>query len=276
MTMIELLVVIGIIALLAAMAFVGLRFTFKNANEDQTKAILRDLNAMVAEAELAKPMPDLLGQPTLNTRPDLASTGATYIPQYFQVSIANHGVQSDAPYLTGTITTQAVTYSTVQVVPTTYSNDPVQYTAYALAQLATVPKNRELLAKMPANRFKQVSVPNGSVTYEQQNGGTYTQATWPPASTPAGTQYSVPLDAWGHDIFFVPGGGLINSNVATFPIVNPPNPPAGLWSSVTTGTGTYSVGPTPVAAPTGKAFWVSRGPDGDLLMSDDNIYSFNP
>jgi prepilin-type N-terminal cleavage/methylation domain-containing protein len=69
----------------------------------------------------------------------------------------------------------------------------------------------------------------------------------------------VVLDGWGNPILFVPAGGLINvytnTNTASWP-----------------GPSTFA---SPIRSPDGRPFWVSAGPDGDLMRGDDNIYSFD-
>jgi prepilin-type N-terminal cleavage/methylation domain-containing protein len=64
------------------------------------------------------------------------------------------------------------------------------------------------------------------------------------------------LDGWGEPILFVPGypGG---------------NSPWGL-SGVTTAAGSNQY----ITSPDKRPFWVSAGPDGNVALGDDNIYSF--
>jgi type II secretory pathway pseudopilin PulG len=314
MTMVEILVVIAIIAILIGLIFAGLAFSLRSSNVSQTKAILADLNAMVAEAELIKPLPDFLQEPTLNGRPDLEPYGTsiaannttlTYVPQYLEVDVTpgdSRGHQPlDVPIGSGSLALSGTTLVTTKInnggvtVPSGKPSPAEVYTAYVLNKLLTLPKNQELFSKIPSTRFTQIVIADAGVIstwYENPPGsGSFTETGWPTSamlSSAAGNTLTlpVPLDAWGHEIYFVPGGGLVNSNwgsQASFNQAPTSSNPAGLLSSVANSgsapfaaAGSYSVGTTPVVSPTGKSFWVSAGPDGDMLMGDDNIYSFTP
>jgi type II secretory pathway pseudopilin PulG len=308
MTMIEILVVIAIIAILMGLILGGLAFSLRSSNASQTKAILADLNAMVAEAELIKPLPDFLQEPMLNSRADLEPYGTaitvngnqlTYVPQYLEVDVApgdSRGHQPlDVPLGSGSLSFPSITPNPLTtkinnggttVAPFTPSPAEV-YTAYVLNKLLTLPKNQELFSKIPSTRFTQIAIAKSGIIsawYENPPGsGSFSLTEWPTnamLSAANGTlTLPVPLDAWGHEIYFVPGGGLVNSTAASsIPLAAPTNTAGdGLWSSVTDpNTGTYAIGKNPVVSPTGKSFWVSAGPDGDMLMGDDNIYSFTP
>jgi type II secretory pathway pseudopilin PulG len=308
MTMVEILVVIAIIAILIGLIVGGLAFSLRSSNASQTKAILADLNAMVAEAELIKPLPDFLQEPTLNGRPDLEPYGTqitvngntlTYVPQYLEVDVTkgdSRGFQpldvpmgsgSLSPVASGSISTNIYIGTGTNIAAGTPSPAEV-YTAYVLNKLLTLPKNQELFSKIPSTRFTQIAIAKPgiiSTSYENPPGsGSYTPGSWPTSamlSAAGGTlTLPVPLDAWGREIYFVPGGGLVNSNAASgMPL---PSTGAGLLSGVQIGTATtsfpygYAVGNGPVVSPTGKSFWASAGPDGVMLMGDDNIYSFTP
>jgi len=316
MTMIEILVVIAIIAILMGLIFAGLSYSLRSANVSQTKAILADLSAMVAEAELIKPLPDFLQEPTLNGRTDLEPYGKPvtvpgttyqyiYVPQYLEVDVTpgdSRGHQPlDVAAGSGSIATQSITPNPMKTTINAGTNIPPYtaspaeaYTAYVLNKLSTLSKNQEILSKIPSTRFKQVTIRSQAITIWNENppgSGNYgtQQVLWPSTGALPLT-LPVPLDAWGNEIYFVPGGGLVNSNWGGNPgnFATAPTPgnsggssAAGLWSSVVVGTGAggvplYTVGTNPMTSPTGKAFWVSAGPDGDMLMGDDNIYSFTP
>jgi prepilin-type N-terminal cleavage/methylation domain-containing protein len=305
MTMIEILVVMAIIAILIGIIFAGLSYSLRSANASQTKAILADLSAMVAEAELIKPLPDFLQEPTLNARTDLEPYGKsvtvnnntyTYVPQYLEVDTVpgdSRGHQPlDVALGSGSLGLSGSTSYTITTninnggptVPAGSASPAEAYTAYVLSKLSALPKNQELLSKIPGTRFTQVTITTPKVIttwYENPPGsGSFTEGYWPPQTAKLPLILPVPLDAWGHEIYFVPGGGLVNSTAASagIPLATPTSSTGnGLWSSVVNpSTGTYSIGQNSVTSPTGKAFWVSAGPDGDMLMGDDNIYSFTP
>jgi prepilin-type N-terminal cleavage/methylation domain-containing protein len=101
------------------------------------------------------------------------------------------------------------------------------------------------------------------------------------------------LDAWGNPIIFVPASGLINvftgkGTSDTAVRGNPqlsPSAPSGvnrILLPVTSPEGendpTYSTTPYKTRMigeyPTGRPFFVSGGPDGDISTGDDNVYSF--
>jgi type II secretory pathway pseudopilin PulG len=260
MTMIEILIVIGIILILMGIALAGLAYSLRSSNINQTKAILQDLSAMTAEAELIKPLPDFLQEPTLNARPELEPYGKqvtingnalTYVPQYLEVDVGSHSVPHqpyDVPNGSGSLS-----YSTGGInITTTINNssDPAPpsaaevYTAYVLNKLSSLPKNQELLSKISSTRFTQITIPKTyagiiSTWYENPPGsGSYTMGSWPQATQFTAAQpliLPVPIDAWGHEIYFVPGGGLVNGNwgtAANFSQAPTTANPAGLLSSV--------------------------------------------
>jgi prepilin-type N-terminal cleavage/methylation domain-containing protein len=130
-------------------------------------------------------------------------------------------------------------------------------TSYLFYDLESLPENQTIIANLPASKRISVYLQDGT------------------------TQVTLPLDAWGNPIFFVPGGGL--TGVWVDPADN------GNATQIVTSQGVEPNGWTPpVVANPGQPFFVSAGPDGDLSnahgyttgtpnssMTDDNIYSFN-
>ena len=94
------------------------------------------------------------------------------------------------------------------------------------------------------------------------------------------------LDAWNNPLIFVPTSGLINvygnvnvknpvtySGGSTTVSADPNDAVAALpnMPGLAPSTGRYL---PPIQAPDHRPFFVSAGPDGNLLTGDDNIYSF--
>jgi type II secretory pathway pseudopilin PulG len=129
-----------------------------------------------------------------------------------------------------------------------YSNPNVTLgvdTAYVMYALEQMPANQTIITNLPANKKLVSSVSINEVQ----------------------VQVTFLLDSWGNVILFVPSGGLANVRFG------------GQTSTVT---GQSAVGTTETAggnsititSPDSRPFFVSAGPDGDVSLGDDNVYSF--
>jgi type II secretory pathway pseudopilin PulG len=148
------------------------------------------------------------------------------------------------PWAIGPITPQTASTAASPA----YSNPSVTLgvdTAAVMYALEQIPANVTIINNLPANKKLVALFP--------LNDGT--------------VQVTFLLDSWGNVILFVPSGGLVNVRFG------------GQTSTVT---GQSAVGTTQtlggasirITSPDSRPFFVSAGPDGDVSLGDDNVYSF--
>jgi len=274
-TMIELLVVIGIILILMGLFFAGAKLVTAQAKERDTKTML----------ETCKTMFENYRQATHLSRPPPAGPVASSPSSPLNVSTTNAW---------GTITTAQFWSAGEEAAPGLLSSDPSAYTnpsnlpeavantAYVMYALESIPENKTIINNLPISKIINVYIQIGP------SGAFQTVA--------------VPLirDAWGNPILFVPGGGLGATPGGSTNQISP----GVVWldganCGIITSNGvinssslqfaTYDAANTtqfPVGS-TNQPFFVSAGPDGDVSnahgntsstptsdMTDDNIYSF--
>jgi prepilin-type N-terminal cleavage/methylation domain-containing protein len=279
-TLIELMVVIGIIAILSTLLIIGVGKLQTNAKRQQTVQLLENCRAMWAEYDSVKRL---------------------HIDQFIQ----------PAP---GNVTAEAE--MSAEQTQNTFGDRigiEVIITRAVFSMLRTQPNIRAEMDKFPSGRMfltyymtkpSEFELFYGVVTYTASNSGypAGSYVTYNDPSTPAGRNFgylcihSVPLDqngkavmptppptdpgywmflqqepqdpvlldAWGNPIICVIGGelgtgGQLNAN-GTVPL----------------GSGVLKAGGRSftVSAPDKRTFWASAGPDGDFSKGDDNLYSF--
>jgi len=228
-TMIELLLVIGILLVLISMFFIGLRYVSQTAQVRDTKTALETAKAMLSEYQEAT---------HLDRLPAGASNGWSWTGQETLPAPSATVPWAIGPITPPTTTTAASpAYSNVNV---TLGPD----TAAVMYALEQMPANQTLITNLPANKKLVASVSINDVQ----------------------VQVTFLLDSWGNVILFVPSGGLVNVRFG------------GQTSTVTgqSAVGTTAAGGTPITitSPDSRPFFVSAGPDGDVSLGDDNVYSF--
>jgi len=192
-----------------------------------------------AALETAKTMFNEYQQAThLNRIP----TGVSTLPPWSWSSIEQ--LPAPPPWAIGPITPQTASAAASAA----YSNPNVTLgidTAAVMYALEQIPANQTIINNLPANKKL--------VAFFPLNDGT--------------VQVTFLLDSWGNVILFVPSGGLANVRFG------------GQTSTVTgqsaVGT-TQTLGgqPITITSPDSRPFFVSAGPDGDVSLGDDNVYSF--
>jgi prepilin-type N-terminal cleavage/methylation domain-containing protein len=250
-TLIEVLTVIAIILVLVGLFFGGWKKWGVTEARQLTFTRMESLNGMLAELEAAghnQYQTQWFASPTAFLDAsrfgniaaiDLNNLGSSYVPP------------NDMLNVNGTQTTEgvscypnALSYMTTGSAPTTTSfvdvyagSPPAAYTPpYGImTKLMQLPNAAKELGALPASA---------------------TVSTAGPATAGLSPTNGVPvvLDGWGNPILFVPAGGMVN-----------------VYTNVSSGTPTK----VSVTSPDGRPFWVSAGPDGDLLRGDDNLYSFD-
>ncbi len=217
-SLIELLVVIGIILVLVGMAMVGYNQLDRTAAGRSTRTMLHNLTAMQAELD-AEAGPDFVEGPV---PPGIYAIGSA-LPNPGDVNPGGTN-RYQSPVIGSTNSTQGV-----------------------IAQLMRSPKNKDAILQIPS---KQLMGFNESV------------------SPPTVLSPPVILDAWNNPIIFVPSGGLTGVKLMQ-------GPTPGATTYTIRSSGVYATGTEP--QPPGskdRPFWASAGQDGNFLLGDDNIYSF--
>jgi prepilin-type N-terminal cleavage/methylation domain-containing protein len=267
-TMIELLVVIGIILILMGLFFAGAKLVTAQAKERDTKTML----------ETCKTMFENYRQAThLSRYPPGLFFGPGCVPptSWYTAQESVMWPTGSTPSWMGTVSPDVLWPPTNPPTPKTLASPPLPSpvppflldTAYVFYALESLHENQNIIANLPANKKINVLLPNG------------TPVAWP-------------VDAWGDLILFVPGGGLgVYNGSNTNGLVWLDGATAGIITSAGTITGSstpYNLSTYPPSAPlANQPFFVSAGPDGDVSnahgntsstptsdMTDDNIYSF--
>lgn len=263
-TLIEMLVVIGIIVVLVAMGFLGFKSLVNSQNRNQTKARLHDMQAFLVEYENATA---LRRQPRWMWIPGTPPTK----------QLNNFNIWRDADPLNGPPTTvqDQPLYAPLGHLdfgdPDRTMSPAVLNTAEVLRETAQMPGAKRLLSTLKADALEDIPEP-GTVT----------------AANPKGVViHSIILDAWDHPIIFVPAAGLA---FVTLGDVNDAKNPYVITSTKTYSQALITNTPNDPVPPNARPFFASAGPDGlfgfadrnkdgvfdsnDIIAGDDNIYSF--
>jgi prepilin-type N-terminal cleavage/methylation domain-containing protein len=220
-TIIELILVMGIMLVLISMFFIGLNYVTGTARIHDTKAALETAKTMFNEYNQA--------------------THLNRIPAYVAANWSwstSETLPPPPPWALGPITPPTgSTPASYAWTNTTLGMDTFAV-MYALEQM---PANQTIINNLPASKKLTVTFSNITATFL--------------------------LDSWGNPILFVPSGGLVNVRF-------------GGQTSTVTGqsavgtTTTAGGGQITVTSPDSRPFFVSAGPDGDVSLGDDNVYSF--
>jgi prepilin-type N-terminal cleavage/methylation domain-containing protein len=233
-TLIELLVVIGVILILVGMSIVGLNQIGKHSKDQHTKAALEAMRAMMTELQAAG------GKENTSKFDERWGN--------YRLVGGNQIVQAYTPSATDNISIYR------QGATPAFNNIPWQQVSdWVLAELLTVPSNKAILDKLPAEQVKQVS--------EADEAGNTRNF------------YEI-LDGYGRPLRFVPSQGFQGST-----------PTFSSASITTSGTvirqmsdgSVHTVVAATVANPPAnpRPFWLSAGADGNYKSLDDNLVSTN-
>jgi prepilin-type N-terminal cleavage/methylation domain-containing protein len=248
-TMLELLVVIGVILILISMMFIGLKYVSNQGRTKDTKQAMEIARTLLANYEnatqLRPPPQGIYNQPS----------GYPYSAQQFATTFWTY----QFPLQQGTVTTNyQSTYNVIigdtgQGLADAGDNNLVERTMIAMQLFMSIPDNVTLLNSLPQGKKVMVTFNSSSLV------------------TPT-TSVTVPilLDGWGNPIYFVPGGGISNVVFKSDPPpVTTGGPPT--WHVVSS-SGAHASPYTQNASD--RPFFMSGGPDDDVSRGDDNIYSF--
>jgi type II secretory pathway pseudopilin PulG len=250
MTLIEILVVVGVIAILASIAVFGFRALARNANRNKTKVVLKNAASMLAEYDAAT---GLKQQP-----PYMYDTAGTKVTTNFDVwHDANPAtpVIDALPVPPGSV--DADDYQQGAAGKNSRLESPgVMNAAVVLREIGRVPNVKKILTQVPQDSLLE--------TWTNPKSGGIKD---PVKSEPSAT---VLIDAWGNPIIYVPASGLADVKLGD----------AGVKYVIrsdkvyTRGDFDAAVNATPPRLPTGRPFFASAGPDGSFENGDDNVYSF--
>jgi type II secretory pathway pseudopilin PulG len=237
-TVIELILVMGILLFLMAMFFVGLNYVTATAQKRDTASILETAKSMFSEYQQATHLSRIPAGTWQGTAAPATYSGT--IPTSPWSWTFTETLPVPPPWAIGQITpslqsSNAWTNSTLGV-----------DTAAVMYAMEQIPSNQAIITNLPASKKLTVS---GVNVY----GTTLSSVTFL-------------LDSWGNPILFVPSGGLANVRFG------------GQTSTVTgqsaVGTTAVNGSAITITSPDSRPFFVSAGPDGDVSQGDDNVYSF--
>ncbi len=290
-SLIELLVVIGLIAILSTLLLIGINKLQTNSKRQQTRLAFQNLTAMYSEwdainrhhfinyadantgvyyVDVALPCPgnvatggtDRTGLAVLATR-DMMS-----MLKQMPTNAAAMGKLSAASFMTIQTTPPPATLWSTSGDPTT------SFSGYWIFDRVYVLGPPNVFGTQPKYFYTAVAINWTPPSPPSTPGVPLVAQPAPPdsrfwlASTPDATDtnttelaasLTVPvlLDGWGNPIIFVPGGILGYQ-------------PGSASGMLTAG----GIQGTQVKSPDGRPFWASAGPDGDFSKGDDNLYSF--
>ena len=251
-TLIEILVVIGIILILLGMVVLGFRHIDAVASKRDTVAelhVCRDLlteyeklnglDAIEAFVVPPAPLPPYLDPADFRILQSNPAAGNLNWPaiQVSDLVVGNNGDVSDRSM-------GGARYRSVAMLKTRQRVMPV---------LLRVPRNRTTVASLPPKRILEAEpVASGTLI-------------------PPDISQAVILDGWGNPIIFVPRGGL-HVNIRDPQDPNNKNPAD--YIVRTSGTFLKSQLAQHPLSPADRPFFASAGQDGDFTKGEDNIYSF--
>jgi prepilin-type N-terminal cleavage/methylation domain-containing protein len=255
-TMIEMLIVIGIILILISLFFVGFKYVVNSNRTQDTKAALQTAKTLFSAYAQASGLQKAVG-PVSAPVTAWWTTGAATLPP----------TAPDGTIMSG----GAVSSESLQLTVPGHPVPPsiVQNTEAVMLAMTAMPDNQKIMTNLP---------PAKVVTEQQRMGD------------PPGTTYpTMQQDSWGNPILFVPAYGLMGvkasgpdtySGSVAYQRGNKVVYLGVIYTCIVPNTGTIPVissNPTVwggVCSPDFTPFWASAGPDGDLSKGDDNIYSF--
>ncbi|HEX4797451.1 MAG TPA: prepilin-type N-terminal cleavage/methylation domain-containing protein [Humisphaera sp.] len=249
-TLLELMIVTGVIVLLAALAVTAYTKLVNSSAERGTATNLQNAQSLLAEYEQAAGLGRFgAGDPNFPYEGGfLTFSGDTTLPI---------GAPPGPPTLVKQIVlTGSVAVSSPRRLPGSpgaggdfpYSLDrnnenAVFNTAAVMMYIARLPQASTTLNNLPARSFLQA---NGK------------------AVTLGGVPAPVLLDGWSNPIIYVPPGGMIVQikGQATLSLVR------------SSGVTPFTPGTVPSLKSADRPFWASAGQDGNFDTGDDNVYSF--
>jgi len=270
-TLVEMMIVIGVIVVLAALAVTAYTKLVNSSAEKATATTLQNAQSLLTEYEQAAGLGKLGygdinfpyhgGYFTLSDDPDapkkfpIGLTGL--LPVVTTGFVGESGNSSDPnalppPRLPGKpdAATGDIVYSL-----DTQKQKAVFNTAAVMMYIARLPQARPILSSLPTKGFLQFVVKDPNST----TGGIARGITL------GGSEAPVMLDGWGNPIIYVPPGGIV--------VQMKGQPTLSLVRSSGTTPFTSGSDPPPLKG-TDRPFWASAGPDGNFDHGDDNVYSF--
>jgi prepilin-type N-terminal cleavage/methylation domain-containing protein len=244
-TMIEMLVVLGIIVVLATIAITSMGRVLEGQRRTKTKATLSNAVSMLAEYDAATAMrsqPGVMwdpGNPASNKRTaafDIWKDGNPAIP-----------ADPTNPATPPTYEPLAAPGSVESDQETRLMSQAVLNTAVVIREISRMPGAKKMLSQMPGDATIKVNEPGAGVP------------------VPIGP---VMLDAWGNPIIFVPAAGLANV------MLNDPPTSYVIRSHRTHLPSDTEISSGAAPPPAARPFFASAGADGSFTSGDDNIYSF--
>ena len=278
-TLVEMMIVVGLIVVLIALAVTGYSKLVNASAERGTTTALQNAQSLLAEYEQAVGLGRLgFGDPTFPYH-------GGYFSQSDAPSQAEQGnaIGIGTPCAAGLVADSGSFSSDPSaLVPYRFPGKPdangnipytldytkeraVFNTAAVMMYIARLPQARPILSSLPAKSFLQ---------YAGQ-----------PIKL-SGNEAPVMLDGWGNPIIYVPPGGLVWEKITSMDgSSNPPIVHASRYLVRTSGVTTlpevtYTQGQPPAASAFvplkagDRPFWASAGPDGNFDNGDDNVYSF--
>jgi type II secretory pathway pseudopilin PulG len=273
-TVLEMLVTIGLIMLLMAIAVVALNAVLGNNQRQATIAYTQRLKTSLAEVESNATARSRFYEDLIWRAHSPDNTGTPYLPS---------DPTASSPLVWASLDVTQLSSSTLTNQPSriNFAHHAMKPTIFVLRMMTSSSAIRDSLGTLPSRN-------RGDVPAAMQEAffGRTTPNPPVPAQPDGLDLVKISLDAWGTPIVFVADGFLYRDPRTSTAI------PAAAWGGVT---GVYSVsrnmfwagsrpsvlpntatsGGTVFRAPDRKPFFMSAGPDRDFATLDDNLFSFD-
>lgn len=247
-SLVELIVVMGILMILIGLVMVGMRALDTSAKEKATKSALETAKSMLTEHEIINQMQslpyDILQSPTLVTDQGVDRKGG-------------------AVCLTRAVIGSLLRYPNNQKVIAKIPTEVLWKFTVTGSYPAWAAGNTYLLGDRVQDGGINFIAVQGHFSYGPPSSVGDPPSNEPPSAYWVADRPDVPvlLDGWGNPIIYVPAGGLNKVNIGD------------TVDNLVKSNEIVPTGNTPKLG-AGRPFWASAGPDGNFKSGDDNVYSF--
>lgn len=236
-TLVEILVVIALLALLGAIAFVGYTAVTRQGLTSQTRSMLTNAASILAEYD---------AKTQLRRQPRFSWKGTGTPTLHDSSSDGPVDFWRDADPDTDGFQGLEAPASVEEGATDRERTAGVRNAQIALSMVASVPAAKTMVAGLRPDQTMRLAADD------------------PSTSTLDESVAPILLDAWSNPIIFVPAGGLREVTLS--------DEPHFVVTSAKVYPGTEL--PNDTLAPNARPFFASAGPDGNFAMGDDNLYSF--
>ncbi|HWE02008.1 MAG TPA: type II secretion system protein [Tepidisphaeraceae bacterium] len=264
-TLIELMVVLGIMLLLITLAVLGYQHLDKVASENTTRTRLELLASLQAEFELVSPT-NMIEGPTPSPAPPPVTNAVLTLPNPIYITGAVLGSPgSVAVGSQNRYSTPYLGYSATPP-PPLLQNRQVLYTSAIIQIYAQVAAVQTAIGQLPTAALMPQD-PDAGIYTDQKTGNTFPSLAPQTSTLNGGINTLIVVDGWKNPIIYVPSAGLAGVWIGGT------EPPNGVVPATAVVSGVPWAQRMLVRSIDHRPFWASAGADGNFDHGDDNMYS---